>query len=123
MSPQRFNDPGPIVHIVDDDTAVCKSISLLVRAAGLQAQSYASAGEFLSRYRPDGPACLVLDVRMPDMDGLALQAALTEKGLSIPIIMISGQADIPMAVSAIQQGALDFVEKPFTRGRLLELVR
>ncbi|MGD8932922.1 MAG: response regulator [Chromatiales bacterium] len=111
------------MHIVDDDAAVCRAISLLVRSAGLQARSYASAEEFLRVYRPDGPACLVLDVRMPDMDGLELQVILAEQGVSIPIIMISGQADIPMAVSAIQRGALDFIEKPFTRGHLLQLVQ
>jgi FixJ family two-component response regulator len=94
-----------------------------MRSAGLQAHSYGSAGEFLRDYRPDGPACLILDVRMPDMNGLELQHVLAEKGIPIPVIMISGQADIPMAVSAIRQGALDFVEKPFTRGHLLELVK
>jgi FixJ family two-component response regulator len=123
MSPHKANQPRSIVHIVDDDAAVCRSISLLVRTAGLQAQTYRSAAAFLRDYRPDGSACLLLDVRLPDMDGLELQAMLAEKGVIIPVIMISGQADIPMAVSAIKQGAMDFVEKPFTRGRLLELVR
>jgi FixJ family two-component response regulator len=113
----------PTVHVVDDDTGVCKSISLLLRSAGLQAVTYASGEEFLHRYRADGPACLILDVRLSAMSGLELQSILATQGIPIPIIMISGQGDIPMAVSAIQQGALDFVEKPFARGRLLELVR
>jgi FixJ family two-component response regulator len=117
------NQPKPTVHIVDDEPAVCRSISLLMRSAGLQAAIYASAREFLQRYRPDGAGCLILDVRMPDMNGLELQTLLAEKGFLLPIIMISGQADIPMAVGAIQRGAMDFVEKPFARGRLLELVR
>ena len=115
--------PKPTVHIVDDDAAVCRSISLLVRSAGLQSRTYTSAGQFLRGYRADGPACLILDVRMPDMNGLELQAMLLEKGIALPVIMISGQGDIPMAVSAIQQGALDFVEKPFAQGRLLALVK
>ena len=123
MNLLTINQPKPTVHIVDDDEAVCRSLSLLVRSAGLQAQTYPSAEAFLRGYRPDGPACLILDVRMPDMSGLELQAALAERGIPLPVIMISGQGDIPMAVSAIQHGALDFVEKPFVRGRLLELVR
>ena len=113
----------PTVHIVDDDVSVRKALSLLVRSAGLRAETYASAREFLYRYRPDGPDCLVLDIRMPEMDGLELQAVLAENGDPIPIIMVSGQADIPMAVRAIKRGALDFIEKPFPQGRLLQLVK
>ena len=122
MHPYTPNPPSSTVHIVDDDAAVCRSIGLLMRAAGLQTRTYTSAGEFLRGYRPDGPACLILDVRMPDMNGLELQAELAKQGIALPIIMISGQADIPMAVSAIRQGAMDFVEKPFPRGHMLELV-
>ena len=123
MNPYSPSQPSPTVHIVDDDAVVCRSISLLMKSAGLQARTYASAEEFLRGYRPDGPACLILDVRMPDMSGLELQAEMAKQGIPLPVIMISGQADIPMAVSAIQQGAMDFVEKPFVRGRLLELVK
>lgn len=114
---------GPTVHIVDDDAAVRKALSLLVRSADMQAETYTSAREFLYRYRPNGPACLVLDIRMPEMDGLELQSVLRENADPIPIIMISGQGDIPMAVKAIKRGALDFIEKPFALGHMLDLVR
>jgi FixJ family two-component response regulator len=123
MMQHTARHPEPTVHIVDDDASVRKALSLLVRSAGLRAETYASAREFLYRYRPDGPDCLVLDIRMPEMDGLELQAVLTENGDPIPIIMVSGQGDIPMAVRAIKQGALDFIEKPFPQGRLLQLVK
>lgn len=123
MTKQTSQHPKPTVHIVDDDASVRKALSLLVGSAELEAETYASAREFLFRYRPDGPACLVLDIRMPEMDGLELQAVLAENRDPIPIIMVTGQGDIPMAVRAIKQGALDFIEKPFPQGRLLQLVK
>ena len=111
------------VYIVDDDPAVRSALGLLIRSTGLHAQTYPSARDFLFHYRRDGPACLVLDIRMPEMDGLELQAILQENADPIPIIMITGQGDISMAVQAIKQGAFDFIEKPFPQGRLVQLVR
>ena len=111
----------PTVYIVDDDAQVCESLSLMVRSAGLSADTYLSAEAFLDGY--DGatksPRCMVLDVRMPGISGLGLQQMLAARGDEMSIIMISGCADIPMAVQAMSAGALDFLEKPFSRQTLL----
>jgi len=105
------------VYIIDDDPQVCESLSLLVRDAGLRAETYGSAEEFLAAVAeiPDQPACLVIDVRMPGLSGLGLQRELADRGVFMPFIMISGYADVPMAVQAMSAGALDFIEKPFSR--------
>jgi FixJ family two-component response regulator len=115
----------PVVYIVDDDPQVCESLSLMVRNAGFIAETYLSAEAFLDGYRnpPDAPKCMVLDVRMPGLSGLGLQQALCARGGGMPIIMISGCADIPMAVQAMSAGALDFLEKPFNRGTLLARIQ
>jgi two-component system, LuxR family, response regulator FixJ len=103
----------PTVFIVDDDPDVRASLRLLVRTLGHQAETHASAMEFLEQYRPEQPGCLVLDVRMPGMTGLELQEELHRRSLTIPVVFISGHADVPMAVRAVQAGAIDFLEKPF----------
>ncbi|MFW6114190.1 MAG: response regulator transcription factor, partial [bacterium] len=102
-----------IVHIVDDDEGAVKPIVKLVETIGLQAETYQSSEDFLNRYRSSGPACLVLDVRMPEMSGVTLQERLAENGVTMPIIMISAYADVPLAVQAMRNGALNFLEKPF----------
>jgi FixJ family two-component response regulator len=112
-----------LVRIVDDDEGVRHALALLIRAAGLDVASYPSSEAFLSHSDPARPGCLVLDVKMPGMTGLELQALLHERGEPLPIIVISGQGDIPMAVEAIKAGALDFVEKPLQIGKFLALVR
>ena len=111
----------PTVYIVDDDPQVCESLSLMVRSAGLNADTYPSAEAFLDGYdgAPRSPRCMVLDVRMPGISGLGLQQMLAARGEDMSIIMISGCADIPMAVQAMSAGALDFLEKPFSRQTLL----
>jgi two-component system, LuxR family, response regulator FixJ len=111
----------PTVYVVDDDPQVCESLSLMVRSVGLEPRTYGSAEAFLDGCHdaPGAPKCLVLDVRMPGLSGLGLQQMLAAQGRRMPIIMISGCADIPMAVQAMSQGALDFLEKPFSRRALL----
>jgi len=111
------------VFIVDDEADVRDAVQLLVGSDGLNAEAYASADEFLAAYEPGTPGCLILDVRMPGMSGLAAQQALQERGIELPIIFISGHGDIPMAVRAVQEGALDFLEKPFSDDAVLDCVQ
>jgi two-component system, LuxR family, response regulator FixJ len=115
----------PLVYIVDDDPQVCESLSLMVRSVGLNAKTYFSAEAFLDGLQeaPKSPSCLVLDVRMPGLSGLELQEALCDHRTAMPIIMISGCADIPMAVRAMSVGAFDFLEKPFSRQTLLTRIQ
>lgn len=109
-------DENPTVHIVDDDPDFRESMSLMVRSMGLNAAVYPSAEAFLDGYSapPDSPKCMVLDVRMSGLSGLGLQQMLATDGKGMPIIMISGCADISMAVQAMRAGALDFLEKPIS---------
>jgi RNA polymerase sigma factor (sigma-70 family) len=100
------------VYVVDDDEALNESLRWLLESEGLRVETFSSAQAFLDGYRPDGPGCLVLDVRMPGMSGLELQERLVQRGIKIPVIVISGHGDIPMAVQALKAGALDFIEKP-----------
>jgi len=115
----------PTVYVIDDDPQVCESLGLMVRSVGLNVETYASAEAFLDGYRevPDTPKCIVLDVRMSGLSGLGLQQLLVSEGKSIPIIMMSGCADIPMAVKAMSTGALDFLEKPISRRTLLSRIQ
>jgi two-component system response regulator FixJ len=115
----------PTVYIVDDDPQVCESLSLMVRGMGLGVETYLSAEAFLDGFceSPDSPKCMVLDVRMPGLSGLGLQQTLVAQGRAMPIIMISGCADIPMAVQAMIAGAIDFLEKPFSRRTLLTRIQ
>jgi RNA polymerase sigma factor (sigma-70 family) len=115
-------EPGT-VFIIDDDEAVRDSLSWLVKSAGLSAQTFESADDFLSGYGEDEPGCLILDIRMPGMNGLELQSVLSERDFRLPIIIISGHADVPMAVRALKEGAFDFIEKPFNDELLLDLVQ
>ncbi|MFO7593165.1 MAG: response regulator FixJ [Pseudomonadota bacterium] len=111
------------VFIIDDDEAVRDSLSWLMKSAGLLAKTFDSADSFLSGYREDRPGCLILDIRMPGMSGLELQSRLKEREFRLPIIIISGHADVPMAVRALKAGAFDFIEKPFNDELLLSLVQ
>jgi two-component system response regulator FixJ len=115
----------PTVYIVDDDPQVCESLSLMVQSVGLEAKAFASAEAFLDECNnlTSSPKCMVLDVRMPGLSGLGLQQMLAAKSETMPIIMISGCADIPMAVQAMSSGALDFLEKPFNRRALLSRIQ
>jgi FixJ family two-component response regulator len=113
----------PMVFIVDDDASVRKSLERLVRSVGLRGETFASAPEFLKREPTDGPSCLVLDVRMPGVSGLALQEMLAAAGHRIPIIFITGHGDITMSVRAMKAGAVDFLAKPFNDQDLLEAIQ
>jgi two-component system response regulator FixJ len=113
----------PTVFIVDDDQEVREAIALLMLSVGLQSQSYADAWTYLNSFDPDAPGCLVLDVRMPDMNGLELQDELAGKPYHPPIIMITGHGDVPMAVRAVKAGAIDFIEKPFHDQTLIDTVQ
>lgn len=113
----------PKVYIVDDEPEVLKSLSRLLRSAGLTAQTFCCPQEFLDQFNPDAPGCLVLDVAMPGLDGLQLQQALISKGCELPIIFLTGHGDIPMSVRAIKSGAVDFLTKPVHDEDLLKAIR
>ena len=115
--------PSHTVFVVDDDEAVRKAVSRLLRSAGIAAAVFASPREFLAQYNPATPGCLVLDMAMPDLDGLQLQTALTEKGCILPIIFLTGHGDISKSVQAMKQGAFDFLSKPVKDKDLLTAVR
>lgn len=112
----------PTVFIVDDDPAVLKSLSRLLRASQVNVVTFSSPQDFLQRYDPHTPGCLVLDVAMPGLNGLELQEALRIKGSAIPIIFLTGHGDIPMSVQAMKGGALDFLIKPVQDKDLLKAV-
>ncbi len=113
----------PTVFVVDDDEAVRRALKLLIVSAGMPVETYPSADEFLADYDPARPGCLVLDVRMPGMSGLALQEQLLAQNISIPVIIMTGHGDVAMAVGAVQKGAVDFLQKPFDDEVLLGRVR
>jgi len=116
-------DHQAIVHIVDDDEAICSSLRMLLKSRGMPAVSHGSAEEFLAKYDPEQPGCLVLDVRMPGMSGLELQDELNRRGAIIPVIFITGHGDVPMAVEAMQHGATDFLQKPFADQEFAERIQ
>src|SRR5450432_2619654 len=118
-----MTDIDPIVFIVDDDLSVRRSTERLIQSAGLKVQTFPSAREFLKNARFEGPACLVLDVRMPGLSGMDLQVELTQAGIRVPIIFITGHGDIPMSVRAMKAGAVEFLTKPFRSRSLLDAVR
>ena len=117
-----MTEHNPTVFLVDDDEAVRDSLSLLMKSVSLASQSFASAAEFLADYDPDCPGCLILDIRMPGMSGMELQQKLIDMRAILPIIFITGHGDIPMAVEAMQRGAIDFIPKPFRDNELLDRI-
>lgn len=110
------------IFIVDDDAAVREYLQWLLESSGFRVRLFEDAHAFLSSYDPEQPGCLLLDIRMPGMSGLDLQQALMERGSWMPIIMMTGYADIPMAVQAMRNGAMDFIEKPFSDQVLLNRI-
>lgn len=112
----------PIVFVVDDDEAMCESLQWLLESDGLTVRTFHSAEEFLSSYRPEQPGCLVLDVRMHGLSGLDLQSQLARRGAAIPVIIITGHGDVPMAVRAMKSGVADFLEKPVSDKVLLQRI-
>jgi FixJ family two-component response regulator len=117
-----MNKSTATVFVVDDDAPVRDALRLLLRSTGHAVETYASAQEFLDAYSDDRPGCLLLDVRMPGMNGLDLQERLNERGAILPIIFITGHGDVPMAVEALQAGAMDFLQKPFRDDELLDRI-
>jgi FixJ family two-component response regulator len=113
----------PVVHIVDDDPGFRDSLRSLLESDGLTVETYADAGEFLGRYLPERPGCLLLDVRMPGMSGLQLQEELQKRQIQVPLVFITAHGDVAMAVTAVRRGALDFIEKPFDDETLIGLIR
>jgi FixJ family two-component response regulator len=113
---------APVVFVIDDDPAVRASIEGLLKAVGLRCQCFGTAQDFLGTTRPNAPSCLVLDVRLPGMDGLEFQRALADAGVRIPIIFITGHGDIPMTVRAMKSGAVEFLPKPFHYQDLLNAI-
>ncbi len=116
-------EPEPVVFVVDDDTAIRNSLLRLIQSVGLKIRTFRSGEEFLEDFDPDAPGCLVLDVRMRGMSGLDVQKKLTAMGAPIPIIILSGHGDVPMAVRALKAGATDFMEKPFSPQILIDRIR
>src|SRR6266705_837711 len=115
--------PGPVVFVVDDDAAVRKAVSRLLRAAGIAVAAFASPTEFLAQYDPNTPGCLVVDLMMPGFSGLQLQRHLDKKGSILPIIFLTGHGDVPKSVQAMKRGAIDFLTKPVNDQCLLRAVR
>jgi two-component system response regulator FixJ len=114
---------NPVVMVVDDDSGVRNAMRALLKSVGLNATLYGSAQEFLGAYDPQQPGCLLLDIRMPGMSGMDLQQELNLRGAVVPVIFMSGHADIPMAVEAMQHGAFDFLQKPFRDQDLLDRIQ
>jgi two-component system response regulator FixJ len=114
---------SPTVFVVDDDQAMRQSLKWLIESVGMAVETYGSADEFMHNYYPGRAGCLLLDVRMPGMSGLELQQHFLDHEIRIPIIIITGHGDVPMAVRAMKAGAVDFIEKPFNDELLLESIR
>jgi two-component system, LuxR family, response regulator FixJ len=115
--------PEPTVFVVDDDEAVRGGLRRLLESVSLNVETYESAQMFLDNYHRERHGCLVLDVRMPGMGGLDLQAQLAKQGIRLPIIILTGHADVPIAVSALKAGAIDLIEKPFNGQMLLDRIQ
>jgi len=113
----------PIVHIIDDEAAVCEIIARLAKSVGLASKSYPSASDFLAIYDGYRPGCIVLDLRMPRMNGIEALASFKARDIALPVIMLSGYGDIPTAVRSLKLGAVDFILKPFQSDALLERVQ
>ena len=115
--------PTELVFVIDDDASMREAISRLLHAIGLTVRTFGSSGEFLGTRLPDIPACVVLDVRLPDLSGLDLQREMVERGIHVPVIFITGHGDIQMSVQAMKAGAVEFLTKPFRDQELIDAVR
>lgn len=115
-------DVSPRVYIIEDDDAVRDSLQLMLESVGRETEVFSSADNFLNSYHPDMAGCIVLDIRMPGINGMELQRKLNEQNAILPIIFVTGHGDVPMAVEAMQQGALDFVQKPYREQELLDKI-
>jgi FixJ family two-component response regulator len=117
-----MSDGQAIVFVIDDDESMRRSLATLLRSVGLDARVFSSPQEFMSAGRPDAPACLVLDVRLPGQSGLAFQERLAQEGIALPIIFITGHGDVPMTARAMKAGAVEFLTKPFDEQVLLDAI-
>jgi len=117
-----MSDDARIVHVVDDDEAIRQSVSFMLRKAGYAVETYASGTAFLKSADRGTAGCVLLDVRMPDIDGLEVQARLAQQGIGLPVIMLTGHGDVTLAVRAIKAGAVEFLEKPFERLALIAAI-
>jgi len=117
-----MNNRRPIIYIVDDDVSVCRALALLLKSHGFKVETFMRAADFLAFKHLKLPSCLVLDIQLPDINGLALQEAMAARQLTIPIVFITGHGDIPMSVKGMKAGAVDFLPKPFTKKKLLSAV-
>lgn len=118
-----MSESDAVVFVVDDDPAIRDALTSLLRSVGLAVETFESAQEFLNRQPPDGPGCLVLDVRLPGVSGLDLQRVLATAQMTLPIIFLTGYGDIPMSVRAMKAGAVDFLPKPFHDQELLDAIQ
>src|SRR6201989_2196913 len=123
MTPAVKSQLQPIVFVVDDDISVRESLELLIQFAGWQPLIFASAADFLAHPRTATPSCLVLDVSLPDLNGLELQKLIASERTDMPIIFITGHSDVPMTVQAMKAGAVEFLTKPFDDDALLGAIR
>ena len=122
LSGENTDNKDAVVFVVDDDDAVRESLSWLISSIGLKVETYPSAQDFLDSFIPEKHGCLIVDVRMPGMNGLELQRKLADKATCLPVIVITGHGDVQMAVRAMKDGAFDFVEKPFNDNAIIEHV-
>lgn len=111
-----------IIHLVDDEEAIRKSVGFMLRSSGYIVHSYASGTEFLKVASAAGIGCVLLDVRMPKLDGLQVQAAMRERGITMPVVVLTGHGDVSVAVQAMKAGAIDFLEKPFEKAVVLDAI-
>ncbi len=118
-----MKEQDPVVFVIDDDRGIREGLQSLIRSVGLRVETFASAQDFLAAKRPDAPACLVLDVRLPGLSGLDLQLKLNENTVPLPIIFITGHGDIPMSVRAMKEGAHEFLTKPVRGQDLLDAIQ
>ena len=113
----------PLIYVVDDNVSICRALALLLKSHGFKVETFTHASSFLIYKHPKLPSCLILDIRLPDINGLTLQQILTKRGISIPIVFITGYGDIPTSVKTMKAGAVDFLTKPFTKRKLLDAIK
>lgn len=117
-----MNNSKPFIYVVDDNVSICRALTLLLKSHGFKVETFTRATDFLAFKHPNLPSCLVLDIRLPDINGLTLQDTMSAQKLTIPIIFITGHGDIPMSVKGMKAGAIDFLPKPVTEKKLLNAI-